>query len=305
MREHADAVRRFAPPLADRMTVCSERHRQFWLRAGADADRVAVTGQPRFDIYSGADDAPMSRGSHGPTVLFLSYAVDAYHPDEGRGTSAWELLHRQTEEGLHELGRRGWRVLIKPHPQQDLAAVAQWQSRAGELWDSRIFLVDPGADTRKLILGADVVLGFQTTALLEAMLAGRPVVYTGWDDQATAMGQDLIPFGEWGDVITVQRTHIDLADAVVSLLGVRCADFALARRREIAGHYLGPLDGGASRRTLAVIAQEVSRWAQARDHREEDLRRRLTARRPPLRLARRGRAGVRLARRRLGAMLGR
>ena len=36
MREHAEVVRRFAPPLADRMTVCSERHKQFWLRAGAD-----------------------------------------------------------------------------------------------------------------------------------------------------------------------------------------------------------------------------------------------------------------------------
>jgi len=307
MREHAEVVRRYAPPLADRMTVCSERHKQFWLRTGADPAKVVVTGQPRFDLYLRPSTPALTRGSDAdmPTVLFLSYAVDAYHPDEGTGGSAWELLHHQTEAGLHELARRGWRVLIKPHPQQALAAVRVWRERAGDLWDRRIFLVEPGADARKLILAADVVVGFQSTALLEAMLAGRPVVYTGWDEQATAMGQDLIPFADWGDLITVQRSPGELADAVTSLLSTRCSDAALARRREIAERYLGPLDGGASRRTLEVIAGEVSSWARRRDDHQDELRRRLAARRPPLRLARRGRAGVRVARRRLGAILGR
>ena len=53
MESHAERVRRYAPPIADRMTVCSERHRQFWLRSGADPAAVEVTGQPRFDFYAG------------------------------------------------------------------------------------------------------------------------------------------------------------------------------------------------------------------------------------------------------------
>ena len=307
MREHSEVVRRFAPPLADRMTVCSERHKEFWLRAGATTDSVVVTGQPRFDIYRDADGAAMTAATRGdpPTALFLSYAVDAYHSEEGRGGSAWELLHRQTETGLHELARRGWRVQIKPHPQQDLATVEQWRERAGELWGTQIVLVDPDADARKLILSADVVLGFQSTALLEAMLAGRPVIYTGWDAQATAMGQDLIPFTEWGDVITVQRSPDELADTIVSLRGVRPSPAAVARRVEIAEHYLGPLDGAASRRTLTVIGDEVRAWAARRTPEQEELRRRLATRRRPLQLSRRSRAGLRVARRRVGAMLGR
>jgi hypothetical protein len=307
MREHAPVVRRFAPPLADRMTVCSDRHKQFWLRAGADPDHVVVTGQPRFDIYRQTNGSltPPALEGEGPSILFLSYAVDAYHSEEGRGGSAWDLLHRQTEEGLHELARRGWRVLIKPHPQQDPAAVTQWRQRAGELWDKRIFLVDPDADARRLILGADVVVGFQSTALLEAMLAGRPVVYTGWDSQAEAMGRDLIPFTDWSDVITVHRTPDGLADAAASLLGVRVGEAVMARRIDIAEQYLGPLDGGASRRTLAVIDDQVSSWAARRTSAQNELRLRLTARRRPLRLSRRGRAGLRVARRRLGTMLGR
>ena len=45
-------------------------------------------------------------------------------------------------------------------------------------------MVDPQADVRPLIVAADVTVGFQSTALLEAMLAGRPVLYTGWDQAA-------------------------------------------------------------------------------------------------------------------------
>ena len=149
------------------------------------------------------------------------------------------------------------------------------------------------------------MLGFQSTALLEAMLAGRPVVYTGWDAQATAMGQDLIPFADWSDVITVQRNPDELADTVVSLLRSQPSPPAMARRVEIAEHYLGPLDGAASRRTLTVIRDEVRSWAARRTPEQEQLRRRLATRRRPFQLSRRSRAGLRVARRRVGAMLGR
>ena len=47
MREHAEQIRRFAPPLADRMTVCSERHKSFWVRAGGARVGVESTRQTR------------------------------------------------------------------------------------------------------------------------------------------------------------------------------------------------------------------------------------------------------------------
>src|SRR3954453_6781783 len=56
MRVPSQRLREFAPPIATRMTVCSERHREFWLRAGADPERVVFTGQPRFDFYATAAD---------------------------------------------------------------------------------------------------------------------------------------------------------------------------------------------------------------------------------------------------------
>ncbi len=307
MREHAEEMRRFSPPLADRMTVCSERHKRFWMRAGGAADRIVVTGQPRFDFYRHplAWPAELPFGEGGHSVLFLSYAVDAYHPGEGQGVGPWSALHRQTEQGLHELARRGWRVLIKPHPQQPLDSLRQWRQDAGELWGRRIFVVDPQADVRALIVAADVTVGFQSTALLEAMLAGRPVLYTGWDPAATVLDDELIPFQRWERELTVVGRAEDLPDAVVAARGELPSGDVMQSRREIAERYLGPLDGLASERTVAALREEAALWAARRGTPERELRERLTRRRTPLRILRRARALSRAARRQAGATLGR
>jgi hypothetical protein len=307
MREHAGELRRLAPPIADRMTVCSERHKRFWVRAGGAAERIVVTGQPRFDFYHDQSRWPteVKFGEDGHTVLFLSYAVDAYHPGAGSGTGAWSALRSQTEHGLYELARRGWRVLVKPHPQQPVESLRQWRRRVGALWGRRVFLVDARADVRELVVAADVTVGFQSTALLEAMLAGRPVLYTGWDDAATALGDELIPFQRWEPEITVLRRAAELPDAVVAARGSRCAPEVMRRRRELAERYLGPLDGLAAERTVAVLRREAELWAAGRGAGERALRERLARRRVPLRIARRGRVWSRASRRRVGAMLGR
>jgi hypothetical protein len=307
MREHAERLGRFSPPLADRMTVCSERHRRFWVRAGGLDKQIVVTGQPRFDFYAHPHAWPdeVSVGEGSPSVLFLSYAVDAYHPGDGEGVDAWSALHAQTERGLHELARRGWRVLIKPHPQQSLETLREWRRRAGELWDRRVFLVDPQADVRPLIVAADAIVGFQSTALLEAMLAGRPVLYTGWDPLAEALADELIPFQHWPREIAVIGRAEDLPEAVEAASDRTCSADTLKRRREIAEGYLGPLDGLAAQRTIAVLREEAALWEGRRGAPEQELRARLAGRRAPLRVARRARVWSRTARRRVGALLGR
>jgi hypothetical protein len=307
MREHAEQLRRLAPPLADRMTVCSERHKRFWVRAGGAAERIVVTGQPRFDYYQrpAAWPSAVPYAGDGHTVLFLSYASDAYHPGDGSGAGAWDGLRRQTEEGLHELARRGWRVLVKPHPQQPAESERDWRRRVGDLLGRQVFLVDAHADVRRLIVTADVTVGFQSTALLEAMLAGRPVVYTGWDEGAAALADELIPFQQWDREIVVVRRASDFPDAVVASRASAFSAEVLRSRRELAEGYLGPLDGRCAERSVAALRETAELWASRRGVGERELRERLARRRRPPRIARRARVWSHEARRRVGAALGR
>lgn len=306
--DFADEVRRYAPPVADAMTVCGDRLEEFWRRAGAGGLPITVTGQPRFDFYRHPERWPseLGYGSGGPTALFFSYHIDHHHPTEGQGIPVWATLHEQTEQELWGLASAGWRILVKPHPQQPWQAERRRiRAAVGDLLDDRVFLVDPGADARKLIVGADVVIGFQSTALIEAMMARRPIVYTGWDPEAKELADDLIPFARWPDVVHVVEDRREFAATVAAAQGWEPPQAAQAHADALVEHYLGRVTGHAAEDTLAVVRAEVERHRAARTPATERLRAELATRTPPLRPIRRARHAWRRVRPRLGAALGR
>jgi hypothetical protein len=311
MRDEPPRVLEYAPPQCDHMTVCSERLKQFWINGGMDGERLTITGQPRFDFYKHPErwpeQSPHASGD-GPVVLFLSYHLDAYHPDasEGLAKPLWQDLRDQTERGLYELAERGWTVLIKPHPQQELSRErARIQEAAGPRAWRNVQLIPGTADVRRLVVTSDVIAGFQTTTLFEGMMAGRPVIYTGWDPEAEKLSGDLVPFWDWDDAIEVARDADGFARLVERTAATEIDAARMARRSEIVHEQLGPVDGQAGARSLAAIRACVDDFAAKRTPELERKRAELARRRPPLRLERRARHGFARFRRRAGAMLGR
>ena len=218
----------------------------------------------------------------------------------------WEKLHQETEDQLWELARRGWRVLVKPHPQQPWqAARRRIRRQVGDLLGRQVFLVDPLADARRLIAGSDVIVGFQSTALIEAMLARKPVVYTGWDDEAKSLSSQLIPFAQWPTLINVVERRDEMVAIVEAARGTSYDDAQAAQADEIVERYLGQIEGDAAERTVAVLREVVMEWERKRTPEVERRRSELAARRPPLWLARRTRRGYKRLRRNVGAALGR
>lgn len=211
----------------------------------------------------------------------------------------------QTEKQLLGLAERGWCVLVKPHPQQPPELLQASRRRAGELLGRKVFFLEPQSDVRPLILAADLTIGFQSTALIEAMLAGRPVLYTGWDETAAALGQELIPFHQWGTAIDVLRRAEDLIPVALSAQGRACTASVMAERLRIAERYLGPLDGRAAQRTISVLRGEAEDWARRRSPAAERLREELVKQRGPRHIGLHRRMWMRDARRRLAGVLGR
>ncbi len=257
MEDHSLLVGEFAPFISDLMTVCSGRHREFWLRAGADESRVVVTGQPRFDVYADTMARPVS-GVH--TLLFLSYFLDAYQPGVGGGLGlrTWEPLRAATESALVSAATTGrFRLVVKRHPQQPQDGEEQFlRELAGSRWGERVTLADPEADTRELIRDADVVVGFQTTALYEAVAAGRRVVYAAWGGAYERAKSALIPFEATpAGCIEHARSAKELLDLLAA--GRSASEGACNAWVEEA---LGPIDGRATERTAAELKRIAGSW---------------------------------------------
>jgi len=260
-----------APFISDFMTVCSDRQREFWTRAGAVEDRIAVTGQPRFDIYASTTPA---RQASPRRVLFLTYALDAYVPGagRGRGLSTWGPLRDATETALVDLARAGTcEVVVKCHPQQDRRAVEQTLAAfAGPAWNRSISLAGQDADTRELIIGADVVVGFQTTALYEAVAARRSVIYAAWGDAYERYRGGLIPFHEAPPEC---MRHAESPESLVAMLSEAAATPASACTTWYEAA-LGRVDGRATDRVAERLASVAAGWVPTEERRSLDRRRR-------------------------------
>ena len=271
METFSTEVRTEAPFVSDLMTVCSERQREFWIRAGTPGDRIVITGQPRFDIYASAHaTAPSSRRR----VLFLTYALDAYVPGAGRGKGlrTWESLRDATERTLVALARDGaCDIVIKCHPQQD----HQTESRrleqiAGPTWNGAVRLAAADTDTRELIMDSDFVVGFQTTALYEAVAACRRVIYAAWGAQYEELRAGLIRFDEAPKECVAHAHSPEMLTAMLSGAmapppGVCSAWYEQA---------LGTVDGHATERVVDQLATLASSWSATEEVRRLERHRR-------------------------------
>lgn len=248
MDMHSVEIGRYVPFMSDFMTVCSERHKEFWLRAGVKSDLVAVTGQPRFDIYKRDIVEGPSKAVTATKILYLSYDDSAYLPSDlgSDFDGSWKKQRQETEMVLTDISLDS-EITVKKHPQQSLA---------GDWLGPNVRRADRFADTRKLIVEADVVVGFQTTALYEAAVAGKPTIYAAWGEVFEENKESLIRFDLAGELVT----HALSSDHLRELLSQRSEDLPKASEVGLRVVYdeLGPIDGMATERSWNLMKEFCS-----------------------------------------------
>ena len=182
------------PP--DRAIVWNDRQRQELVRFhGVPADRVVVTGAPRFDEFFAmrpATDRATFTTSLGlrpdrPLLLYLC-SSNFVAPREVEFVGRWiDAVRASPDERLRRAS-----VLVRPHP----ANAEQWEgsdlpSRAGvAIWPHHSTMnADQGLYDS--LHHADAVVGLNTSAMIEAGILGKPVFTVTAADFAGGQQQTL------------------------------------------------------------------------------------------------------------------
>jgi hypothetical protein len=146
--------------LPDRILAPDEESKDRMSQAGFPPERIVVTGNPGFDSFR-----PAARGgAAGDKRVILcimqpEFTAGRYHSDE-----SWFPII----QGLAEkFGSRAM-VVVRPHPKEDPAAYRPLE-QAG-------ILVDERSDITDLIVGSDIVVGKNSTSLIEAVFRGKAVI---------------------------------------------------------------------------------------------------------------------------------
>ncbi len=258
----AEYIQKNCPLIADHILVWSERQRLFWERTGVEHSKISVTGQPRSDFWRQRSRWKKKRelGIDGlrpgnKLVLFFTYDPWAYTPDYmiEKGEMHWDVLRADTHETLFSFARAHPEVdiVIKAHPQQlDLNEI---RKEITVHQTANVHLARGPELSNHLIVNADVIIGFQTTALIESMVTDTPIIYTFWGEARDRWSKDLIPFHETSGVLTAHGPQ-ELRESLETCIAnpALTADQRNARN-EFVNEYLSDIDGHASDRTLAEI----------------------------------------------------
>ena len=199
---HSRQIKERYPFISDYLLVWSERQKNYWLKAGAPAECIKVLGQPRSDFFF-KKERWLSREKLGldeerRVLLFFTFDVDAYihiFPSEEirRESLSWQPLRNEINTVLIEFAKRHGDVdvVIKVHPQQsDIEHVRAFF----DIGLPNIKIMEGAFVSNHLLVNADLVVGFQTTALIEAMLTSKPVIYAAWGNTEQKLRDHLIPF---------------------------------------------------------------------------------------------------------------
>lgn len=261
---YSEKIREFVPPMCDHIFVWSERQRQYWSMAGAPEEQITVVGQPRTDLLhsENRDEVQSFFARRQPLITLFSYMTDVHiFPELFPETAhlkgnAWQVMKTETHDFLASMAEAypHYNFVFKAHPQQpDLRELRQKYDR------DNLRVLGGASVAAELIKRSELIIGFQTTALIEAMFMGRRIVYTCWDPHYTELIPHCLPIHEARGIV-VARTAAVFGDTVRRFLegDTSAFDFSsddLAARDSFVDQYFYRPDGRVSQRFFDEIGK--------------------------------------------------
>jgi len=201
---HAQELKKHMPFISDAVIVWSERQCKFFKKIGATENQIFIEGQPRSDYWKrptrwNSREKVLSAINMCPsnaTVLYFDFDKHYYlHESQIKKGINWAILLNDVHDVLIRLARENPKinVIFKIHPQAPNSA--EVTNKINGMRMNNVKAVGGASISNDLITVADLVVGFHSTAILEAMLTDLPIVYTYWGG-ATEISGDLIPFHE-------------------------------------------------------------------------------------------------------------
>ena len=119
--------------------------------------------------------------------------------------------------------------------------------------------IDPFSDAQDLILGASVVVAFNSTTLIEAAIAGLPVIMPNFRYVREGPYANDVLLREYSHLFDVPDTAEDLVEMVLyRLRDPSIPDEIMEGRRRLFADALSALDGNATERYVQLLKRVVS-----------------------------------------------
>lgn len=156
----------------DKAAIFDRSTYQTLVEMGVAKEKLFITGNPRFDRLSGSQQTKNKICSlfginpENRLVLFTSqpYVIDEF-PNKKYKKEITANLYRSLS-AINNVC-----LVVKPHPDEDMKFHRSLSSKF-----SSIFLAEKNANVQDLILACDVMITFNSTTILEALIAEKYII---------------------------------------------------------------------------------------------------------------------------------
>jgi hypothetical protein len=246
-----------------KILVYNEMERELEIESGvASAHRVEVVGMPRLDRFHRLRREIAEQGNDQSTAqaLFFSFSRVDKIPKEVSSTRDWGSLFLDTHRAILDLAksRRDIRILAKTKGigRQDDEPLRLL--RLNDKLPPNVSIVS-GGDAFPHIVASRVVIGFNTTGILEALALGKPVVVPCFAEALDPfLGRFIIDLGEAVHYAESPRHLQELIGEYASRPPSPSFDLT-ADVQKILDVWIGNNDGHAGMRAYNSICDEVTR----------------------------------------------
>lgn len=259
---HSKEIQEKFPFMSDYLLVWSDRQKRYWMKSGAPEKAIKIVGQPRSDFFF-HPERWMSRedlglGDYKKVVLFFTFDVNAYihiFPAEEvkREGYSWLTLRNDLNSALRDFASRNPDVcvLVKVHPQQSDIEFMRRFVKESNL--PNLKLAEGASLSSQLIVNADLIIGFQTTALIEAMLTEKPIFYAAWGATEQKLRKELIPFHETSGLERI-ASPAELIEKILAWRNGARVGGAVSQRKSFTDSYFNA-DGKVCKRISAEFLE--------------------------------------------------
>jgi len=273
---------RRGPFLGRKILVYNNIERQLEIDSGViTPDRVAITGMPRLDLIHRwrQSRAANEKRSGSPQVLFFSFWPKTGLPIIARkrrtgipggyerlGGDLEDLSWDELFKGCHHAMLRlaienpDIKVVIKAKGRPREASAMHEILGQGDRIPANLEIVE-GGDPFEWIIRSDVVSGFNTTALLESLAAGKPVVMPWFGEALDERMQSYIVHLE--DAVEYAESPDDLIQRLRkhALNPIPAESKLPTRNARVLEKWVGNADGLAGERVCEAVLNETGRAA--------------------------------------------
>lgn len=260
----------------DRLFLVNQLEKKVILKAScADEARVSVVGALRMDTLYKRVHNPASKMAKNKVVLFSTHHRLGLLEIDGAGS----LFNQRRDAGFirHFTVLHGnFARVAMARPDTEFVIKAKWLG----VWHDEIVAairetldLDPDAipnltitdsvPAQDLIDAAMVVVGLNSTTVLEAKLAGVPVVVPLFEEAAHKYFASNIYFQKYMDVFTVARTPDELCEHLHRSIDAPRPD-QKGLPDAMVQDYLGYFDGQVAERVVTIMKQDIANARQRR-----------------------------------------